>query len=323
MPECTGVFSRTHGLPCAHRLKELQDHDQPLELQHFHTQWHLCRRGSPQVLREPRRRFDEVAVRSSKPQSSTRREPSGFEMLEVQQRPRAQPTCSRCHSLGHTMTSKACPMRYAGDCSTQATCMAPAAVAAPVTAEAELVAPVSGHIIVACESTAAQTLSERVGAEQTRQRIDTGEAVESTSASQEAAAEEVADCILVNVAAMGQTLEAPKLKYDAPQAIYQRYIEARETWYSAQPRGSIKTSQQYRRARGLPQRYNKADLAWCLDWKQMGKQCRTQTGFRDWTKEEMMAYLDWDRAEDDRAEAMVATEMEGDPFSTRRGMREI
>ncbi len=141
---------------------------------------------------------------------------------------------------------------------------------------AESVAPVSGHIGVVCESAAAQALSEHREAEQSRQIINTGEPAESTSASQNAAAEEVADCIIVNAAAVGQTLEAPKLKCDDPQAIYQRYIEARETWYSAQPRGSIKTNRQYRRATGLPQRYNKADLTWCLDWKQMGKQlvCR-------------------------------------------------
>ena len=43
----------------------------------------------------------------------------------------------------------------------------------------------------------------------------------------------------------------------------------------------------------------------------MGKQCRLQRGVRDWTNEEMMAYLDWNKAEDDRIEAQVATEMEG------------
>ncbi|OAA59525.1 Bromo adjacent region [Akanthomyces lecanii RCEF 1005] len=71
------------------------------------------------------------------------------------------------------------------------------------------------------------------------------------------------------------------------------------------------------------QRYNKTECAWCLDWKQMGKQCRMPTGRRDWTKEEMMAYLDWDKAEEDRIEATVAAEMEGNRFSKRRGMREI
>jgi hypothetical protein len=56
---------------------------------------------------------------------------------------------------------------------------------------------------------------------------------------------------------------------------------------------------------------------WCLGWKQMGKQCRMQKGSRDWTKEEMMAYLDWSKAEEDQAEARVAAEMEGNPFSNR------
>lgn len=55
----------------------------------------------------------------------------------------------------------------------------------------------------------------------------------------------------------------------------------------------------------------------------MGKQCRMQKGSRDWTKEEMMAYLDWDKSEQDRIERKVAAEMEGNPFSSRRGMREI
>ena len=73
----------------------------------------------------------------------------------------------------------------------------------------------------------------------------------------------------------------------------------------------------------MHQRYNKTEFAWCLDWKQIGKQCRMATGCRDWTEEERMASLDWDKAEEDRIEALVAAEMEGNPFSERRGMREI
>ena len=118
-------------------------------------------------------------------------------------------------------------------------------------------------------------------------------------------------------------IESPALRYDDPQAIYQRYIAARDIWYKAQPRGSIKTNQQYRKALGLPLRYSKADYQWCLDWKQMGKQCRMQTGSRDWLKEEKMAYLDWDKSEQDRIEGRVAAEMEGNHFSSRRGMHEI
>jgi hypothetical protein len=76
---------------------------------------------------------------------------------------------------------------------------------------------------------------------------------------------------------------------------------------------------------GLPLRYSRADFNWCIDWKQMDKCCKTPTGSREWTKEEMMAYLDWSKAEDDRVEAQVAAEMNSNAFSSssRRGMREI
>jgi hypothetical protein len=52
----------------------------------------------------------------------------------------------------------------------------------------------------------------------------------------------------------------------------------------------------------------------------MGKHYKVQKGSRDWTKEEMMVYLDWSKAEEDRVEAQVSAEMEGDPFSSRRGI---
>lgn len=55
----------------------------------------------------------------------------------------------------------------------------------------------------------------------------------------------------------------------------------------------------------------------------MGKQCTIQVGCRNWTKEEMMADLGWDIAEEDRVEAQVLAEMEGNHYSSRRGMREI
>ncbi|KAH7459029.1 hypothetical protein FOMA001_g20358 [Fusarium oxysporum f. sp. matthiolae] len=139
-------------------------------------------------------------------------------------------------------------------------------------------------------------------------------------------------CIVVNVGGTANTVPAalstqagvaPTLRYDDPQAIYQRYVAARDAWYRAQPRGSIKTNQAYRKAVGLPLRYDKASYQWCLDWKQMGKCCTMPTGSRDWTKEEMIAYLDWSKAEDDRVEAQVAVEMESNPFSSRRGLRGV
>ena len=70
--------------------------------------------------------------------------------------------------------------------------------------------------------------------------------------------------------------------------------------------------------------YSKKSYEWCLDYKQMTKRCITSTGSREWTKEEMTAYLDWSKAEDDRIYAQVAQEMEGNPRGReRRGVGEI
>jgi hypothetical protein len=60
------------------------------------------------------------------------------------------------------------------------------------------------------------------------------------------------------------------------------------------------------------------------DYKQMSKRCITPTGSREWTREEMMAYLDWSKAEDERIEAHVAKEMGDNPLTNkRRGVKEI
>ncbi|KJZ69833.1 hypothetical protein HIM_10786 [Hirsutella minnesotensis 3608] len=265
LPSCTGSFSRSWGLPCAHTIKSLEDEDEVLQLSHFHTHWRLTRSGDPQILLEPRRHIDRRAVNSTRPQSSTQREPSAFEAVEAVSRPRAPPTCSKCHGQGHTMRSLSCPLRYS-DLLQQA--------------EAAVTAPIAEAAVAAIEALA----------------------TEQTTAS---------------------TAAAEELRYDDPRAIYQRYVTAREIWYNAQPRGSIKTNQRYRKAMGLPLRYSKAEYNWCLDWKQMTKHCVRATGSRAWMKEEMMAYLDWDKSENDRLDARVADEIVVQPFSSRRGPDEI
>jgi hypothetical protein len=56
----------------------------------------------------------------------------------------------------------------------------------------------------------------------------------------------------------------------------------------------------------------------------MSDRCITTTGSREWTKEEMMAYLDWNSREDERIEALVAKEMGDNPLANkRRGMKDI
>lgn len=73
----------------------------------------------------------------------------------------------------------------------------------------------------------------------------------------------------------------------------------------------------------LPQRYSKAEYDWCLDYKQMGKNYNGGSGIRAWTKEEMMSYLDWDKAENERVEQSVEAEVAEQPFLQHRGMQHI
>ncbi|EJP61371.1 transposase-like protein [Beauveria bassiana ARSEF 2860] len=202
------------------------------------------------------------------------------------------------------MTSRACPLRYAElfqspVSAAEVTTGSPSVAAATVAPAATEARSVQATIVqIEAGPTTADSALE--GHAEAAQALPEQELADNATESQASTAQKVADCIV--------------LRYNDPRAIYQRYVEAREAWYNAQPRESIKTNQEYRRAKNLPQRYNKAELAWCLDWKQMGKQCRMETGCRVWTKEEMMAYLDWDRAEDNRVEAMVVVEMEGNRF---------
>ena len=337
---CTGIFTSSYGLPCVHTLKKLEEEGRPLLLENFHPHWHLRREISqPRPMLEPRIVPSRLKARSSQPATSTRRDPSAFEAIEATTRPKARPRCSSCHTLGHTMTSRACPLRHAelfqsqkspGDVAAQATSTM---VASAVTSEGTVLP--RGSKATPVPATVGQTEAGPTAMNQklANDTVAVQELPGNTAESPISAVSEVADCIVVRPASAGRAVtvqegvlevaEAPKLRYDDPQVIHQRYIEAKEAWYSTQPRGSIKTNQQYRRAIGLPQRYNKASYTWCLDWKQMGAQCNTPKGSRDWTKEEMMAYLDWSTAEENRVEALLAAEMADNPFSKRRGMREI
>ncbi|KAG6980171.1 Misshapen-like kinase 1 [Fusarium oxysporum f. sp. albedinis] len=297
LPRCTGVFMRTLGLPCAHLLQTLQEQGKVLLLDHFHKHWHLKRSGQQQLLLEPRARIDARPAVSNLPKSSTRRLPSSFEAAEAigKARAKAPSKCSRCHEVGHQMNSKACPLRHQELLERVA---AEAKALAVTEASAMTTAPTA---LADQPETMTGILQDSTGGDSRRQ----GSPVHKSSP------------------LPGPPSPSPP-RYDSPQAIYGRYVAARSAWYAAQPAGSIKTNQQYRRAMGLPLRYDKPSYEWCLDYKQMSKRCVTSTGSRDWTKEEMMAYLDWSKAEDERVEAQVAEEMGDDPLANRRrGVKDI
>ena len=286
---CTGAFTRSYGLPCVHKIKSLQDQHQGLQIDDFHQQWHLIRNGiHPQPILEPSRVESRIQRRSTIAQSSTQREPSAFERVEQR---RKLPKCTRCHETGHTRASKACKLQHE-----------------------ELLAR-HGIQSVQAATAAAQAI------ELPQATVQPTNLPQVTAQAVQAAAVAVQASELPQATA--QVVVAAVLAWDHPEAIYQRYIDDRATWYKSQPRGSLHTNQLYRKAKGLPARYNKTDYSWCEDWKQMGRYHKSARPQRQWTKEEMTSYLDFSAQEDSRVEAAVARQLADNPVNSRRGISHI
>lgn len=328
---CSGVFTKSWGLPCLHTLKSLMEKHQVLVLEHFHSHWHLRRNGYPTQLLEPLRCTDSVKRQSNIPVQSTRREASAFEAIEASKRP---PTCSRCHQVGHTRAGNNCPLRHEELLARLAASSGPAAAAIGNTHTTQSSAfengpsrlhtplPAIVQPLIPPEADAHYGDQMTQAASSSISGTNQSEMPENPQVFDTQSPERSSTCPVTMTPLDEQATCTPR--YDSPQAIYARYVAARSAWYNAQPPGSIKTNQLYRKAQGLPLRYDKQSYEWCLDYKQMSKNCRTASGVRDWTKEEMMAYLDWDKQEDERVEAKVAAEMRSDPASwKRRGMKHI
>jgi hypothetical protein len=341
---CTGSFTRSHGLPCFHTLDVLLARNQALQLDDFHTHWHLIRKDTPRLLLEPHRRVDPIVTNSTLPMSSVRRELSGFELVEQTTAVRAPPMCSKCHAIGHTRSSRDCPLRYVelktsqpttigvmeqshnhSNCSQSRPIIASeqphrlSTVSSPPRQGSD---PAGEYVLLKPGSNPERPVTQTtISAEISSQDKVSKELT--TQLSTETTVQSIRPCGPTSSPLPGPVSPGP-LRYDDPRAIHRRYVAAREAWYKAQRPGTYVNNQKYRRAKSLPLGYNKASYRWCLDYKQMGKQCITSAGTRDWTKEEMMAYLDWDNAEINRIEADVAQETRNSRLDTgRRGTGEL
>jgi hypothetical protein len=297
LPSCTGSFSRSQGLPCFHKLEGILAQDQALKLEDFHSHWHLVRDSTPRLLLEPRRRISPVAITSSLPQSSIRRELSRFEIVESAAATRAPPVCSKCHVIGHTSNSKVCPLRYA-ELRERVALASQQPQSEPVAEQAQ-VEPATVPEPVLFTTTLESSI-----------QLSLKPAPRAPTPSAQAPSPPRNQC------------SSRQLRYDDPRAIYERYVKARDVWYKAQRPGTYVNNTKYRKAMGLQHGYSKKYYDWCRDYKQMGEKCVTSEGSRDWLKEEMMAYLDWDKSENDRLDAQMADEIRRGP-SNRRGMREL
>jgi hypothetical protein len=100
---CTGVFTRTTGLPCAHKINDIQYTGESLYPSDFHGHWHWDRcLDVREPILEPLQIISYSASTSGRT-LSTRRIPSGFEALETRER-----RCGLCNQPGHTRASMRC-----------------------------------------------------------------------------------------------------------------------------------------------------------------------------------------------------------------------
>jgi hypothetical protein len=341
---CSQSFTSSHGLPCSHTLKRLEEEQRSLLLDHFHPHWNLKRGADrPRPILEPRRAPQQGIIRArGQPATSTKREPSGFEISQPGKK--APSTCSRCHAVGHARSSRACPLRFQDLLIQEApasksipqpdvTPVAVPSLADPIEAISVSQGPslVEGMPVLECiaEATARSPATAHTPLAQSSHTVQVSLTAPQHSVVPDCPVGTVPgpsgeECLNHEPSDSRNLPSQPLLRHDSPEAIYGRYVAARSAWYAAQPAGSIKTNQQYRRAMGLPLRYDKQSYEWCLDYKQMSKRCITLTGSREWTKEEMVAYLDWSKAEDERIEAQVVKEIGKNPLANkRRGMTEI
>jgi hypothetical protein len=287
IPTCTGTFTRSFGLPCAHTLEPLLTNGLHLQLSHFHSHWYLQRQGTPLLLIEPRRVFDRLTDRSILPTTSTQRELSAFEMVEGALRPKAQPRCSACHQVGHRMNSKICPLRYHD--------ILPALKPlSPVLQPA-----IQPHIdpqlqFSTAESTTVTVTETETHITTTRTRVVTSTTPISTPSpvtSPQAAPQSTSAAVV-----------EPEI-YDGPVAIYRRYILDRERWYSQQPQ-RCRTDKLYRKAMKLRPKHPKLHHRWARTLGEMGAYMKASNGrkLRDWTEEEINAYIDFSDKEDKRVQ---------------------
>jgi hypothetical protein len=96
---CSKLFLSAMGLPCAHKLKELETSGEALQLQHIHPQWYFTRPVRPFTM-EPLLRNPPIAVTRGRPRGTascrqrpenlTRRNPSQFELEQQQNQPHSR-----------------------------------------------------------------------------------------------------------------------------------------------------------------------------------------------------------------------------------------
>ncbi|KAF5190520.1 Transposase [Thalictrum thalictroides] len=109
---CTGSFTRTMGLPCAH-ICDIKKDTGGLTPSDFHEHWYWERKSTLRPLLDP-------LPAGRQPAANLRTARTGRILSTGEEQPtRRLPTCSACHRQGHTRSSYNCPLKLQATIATQ------------------------------------------------------------------------------------------------------------------------------------------------------------------------------------------------------------
>lgn len=293
---CTGVFTATTGLPCAHKIDEYREHKVSLRPSDFHLHWYWDRyialsaptldpirvitysrtQAGTQALagtQAPARTQVEARTRS------TKRIPSGFEATEPHER-----RCGQCRLPGHTKRSIRCMINIRRQ--NQELELASDRFAQSANRIMELDFDLSEDLHT---NSQLQSIAQIAG-----QQLESGSNTRSVSNNPESTTIEV---------------DTRPIWPGRPELIYQAYLAEKEAWLAANP---AVLPAQYRNKRGL----TRWSESWCrqhkkfLPYQRLDLQSETLIlGDPNWSYEELRAWLDWDEKKQEEADQEAEAEL--------------
>jgi hypothetical protein len=269
---CTGAFTRTTGLPCAHHIDDIRVLGVSLLPSDFHRHWYWDRYTAlSEPTLEPIKTVTSFKAQRQATNRSTKRIPSAFEATEPRER-----RCGQCRLPGHTCNSPRCM-----------------------------------HNIKQMQQELARESDTRV-VSTTAMLLDFSDSRDLYTNSQLQPTAHVAlqsQSLESRANTMDPEVDTRPIWPGRPELIYQAYLAEKEAWLAANP---TVLPLQYRHKRGLPKwseswcRQNKK----FLPYQRLNLQSETLIlGDPNWSYEELRAWLDWDQKKQEEADQEAEAEL--------------
>jgi hypothetical protein len=315
---CTGVYTITTGLPCAHKIENTRQLE--LQPQDFHAHWFWDRySGLVSSILEPLQVISYTSSSnqsSRRPASSTRRLPSGFEATEDKKR-----RCSQCRLTGHTRASPRCPVnirrlkeefapRSASQLHPNPALWVPRSTIQHIfdstTKDSAFKSAVKSLLQSSGQYILKSTIQSLLNSapESTTQPVPESTTQPVPESTTQPVPESTPESTII-------VADTRPIWPGRPELIYRQYLAEKEAWLADNP--GVGTPASYRRSRGLEiysaswirQRRQGLPI-WRLD---LDTKTLLKEDIAEWSNEEVSAWLDWGKVQDQEAERQAEAEL--------------